>query len=233
MSQRYCQFCPVSKAAEILGERWTILILRELLLGTTRYSELQRGLSRISPTLLTRRLQQLQDQGLIVRKDDERTGRVEYRLAPAGRELLPVVMSLGKWGMRWARGQMNDEELDVQLLMFDYTRRIDAEALPDGRTVVQFSFPGLPRFAHWWIVVESGGKRELCATNPGRTVDLHIKADLRTMVEVWAGDVPLRAARADGRVQVSGDPVLARTMSAWLRNGIFAGVRPAKDLLRV
>ena len=231
MSLRYCQFCPVAKAAEILGERWTILILRELLLGMTRYSELQRGLSRISPTLLTRRLQQLQDQGLIQRKAGGRGGH-EYRLTPAGRELLPVVMNLGKWGMRWARGQMVDDELDVQLLMLDYTRRIDADALPDGRTVVQFSFPGLPKFAHWWIVIDAGDKRDLCVTNPGRTVDLHIKADLRTMVAVWAGDVTMRAARADGRVEVSGDPVLARTLTTWLRGGIFAGVRPAAGAKR-
>lgn len=219
----------MAKAAEILGERWSILILRELLLGTTRYSDLQRGLSRISPTLLTRRLQQLQEQGLIVRKGAA-NGRAEYRLAPAGRELLPVVLSLGKWGMKWARGQMVDDELDVQLLMLDYTRRIDLAALPEGRTVVQFSFPGLPRFAHWWVVLDTDGTRELCVTNPGRTVDLQLKADLRTMVAVWAGDVSMRAARSDGRVQVSGDPVLARTLTSWLRGGVFGDIRPAKGM---
>jgi len=222
----------VAKAAEVLGERWTILILREFLLGTTRYSELQRGLSRISPTLLTRRLRQLQDQGLIVRRAGGRNGHSEYRLTPAGRDLREAVLSLGKWGMRWARGQMEDDELDVQLLMLDFMRRIDADALPDGTTVVQFSFPGLPRFAHWWIVVDSRGRRELCATNPGRDVDLRIRSDLRTLVEVWAGDVSMRAARADGRVEVSGDPVLARTLSSWLRSGLLSGVRPAGEARR-
>src|SRR5436190_17550006 len=157
MSIRYGQFCPVSKAAEILGERWTILIIRELLMGTTRFSDFQRALSQISPSLLTKRLQQLHDAGLVVRKPLPAQRRTEYHPTAAGRDLLPIVAGLGEWGMKWARGQMSDDELDVELLMHDFSRRIDATQLPGGGTVLEFIFPGLTQFAHWWIVLETNG----------------------------------------------------------------------------
>jgi DNA-binding HxlR family transcriptional regulator len=233
MSIRYGQFCPIAKAAEVLGERWTILIIRELLVGTTRFSDLQRGLSQISPTLLTKRLNQLQDSGLIVRKNVPKQQRTEYHLTPAGRELLPVVMSLGKWGMRWARGQMNDEELDVQLLMVEFCRRIDETQLPGGQTVIEFIFAGFPTFGHWWIVLENGKERELCAENPRKGVDLQIHSDVRTMAEIWAGDTEIRVAKKDGRLKLSGDPALSRTLSSWLRISLLAGVRPDPDSLKI
>ncbi|MGH8047232.1 MAG: winged helix-turn-helix transcriptional regulator [Chthoniobacterales bacterium] len=226
MSIHYGQFCPIAKAAEVLGERWTILILRELLIGTTRFNDLQRALSQISPSLLTKRLNQLQDSGLVVRKNLPAQRRSEYHLTAAGRELLPVVTGLGEWGMKWARGQMSDDELDVELLMYDFSRRIDAAQLPGGQNVVQFSFIGLSKFARWWIVLEEGGGRELCLQDPGRDVDLQILSDLRTMTEIWAGDTEMRAAKKDGRMKLIGDPVLIRTMPSWLRIGMFAKTRP-------
>lgn len=228
MSVRYCQFCPVSKAAEILGERWTFLILRELLLGSTRFGDLQRGLARLSPTLLTRRLGQLQDHGLVVRKVNPRHRRAEYHLTAAGRELLPVVVGLGKWGMRWARGQMSDDELDVQMLALDLARRIDRGQLPGGRTVVQLTFPELRRFAHWWIVLDPQTPAELCVSNPGRDVDVTIRSELRAMAEYWAGDTDLRTARAAGRMEITGDPALVRSVSRWLRGSMLAHIRPKR-----
>jgi DNA-binding HxlR family transcriptional regulator len=232
MSIRYCQFCPVSKAAEILGERWTILVVRELLLGTTRFSDFQRALSQMSPTLLTKRLGQLCESGLIVRKTMPGQRRTEYQLTAAGRELRPVVLGLGKWGMKWARGQMNDDELDVQMLMVDLARRIDESQLPGGRNVIQFIFPGLPKFTRWWVVIEKDGTRELCANNPGKSVDVEIRSDVRTMVEIWAGDTEIRRAKKEGRLQVTGHPVLVRTLASWLRIGLLAKVRPHSDSLR-
>jgi DNA-binding HxlR family transcriptional regulator len=229
MSIRYGQFCPVAKAAEVLGERWTILIIRELLVGTSRFSDLQRGLSQISPTLLTKRLNQLQDCGLVIRKNLPELRRAEYYLTPAGRELRPLVLNLGKWGMKWARGQMSDDELDVELLMHEFRRRIDRAQLPGGRTVIQFVFPGLAKFERWWIVLEDDKEGELCTENPGKAVDIQLRTNLRTMTEIWAGDTEIRAARKDGRLQVSGNPVLARTLSSWLRTGMFAAVRPHAD----
>lgn len=233
MSIHYGQFCPVAKAAEVLGERWTILIIRELLLGTTRFSDLQRALSQISPTLLTKRLNQLQDCGLVVRKKMPEQRRTEYHLAPAGRELLPVVVGLGEWGMKWARGQMSDDELDVELLMHDFSRRLDETQLPGGRTVIKFVFSGLTQFAHWWIVLEANGERELCLNNPGKGVDIELRSDLRTMTEIWAGDTQIRTVKENGRLKLSGNPVLIRTLASWLRIGMFANVRPHSDALRV
>ena len=231
MSIKYGQFCPVSKAAEILGERWTILIIRELLLGSNRFSDLQRALSQISPTLLTKRLNQLQDCGLVIRKTLPKQKRTEYHLTAAGRELLPVVVSLAEWGMKWARGQMSDDELDVELLMHDFSRRIDETQLPGGGTAIQFVFPGLAKFARWWIVLEQNGARELCVEDPGQEVDIQVRSDVRTMTEIWAGDTEIRAAKKDGRLQLSGNPALIRTMPAWLRIGLFAHVRPHRDPL--
>jgi DNA-binding HxlR family transcriptional regulator len=226
MSIRYGQFCPVAKATEILGERWTILIIRELLLGTTRFTELQRALSQISPTLLTKRLNQLQDAGLLIRKKMPEQRRTEYYLTPAGKELMPVVAGLGEWGMKWARGQMSDDELDVELLMHDFSRRIDETQLPGGRTVIKFTFAGLAQFAHWWIVLEANGERELCVNNPGKGVDIELRSDLRTMTEIWAGDTEIRTVKNNGKLALSGNPVLIRTVSSWLRIGLFANVRP-------
>lgn len=181
MSIHYRQFCPIAKAAEVLGERWTILIIRKLLLGSTRFSDLQRALSQISPTLLTKRLNELVDCELVIRKTLPKQKRTEYHLTAAGRELLPVVTGLGKWGMKWARGQMSDDELDVELLMHDFCRRLDTTQLPGGRNVIQFVITGLDKFAQWWIVIEGDGKRELCVINPGKGVDVQLRSDLRTM----------------------------------------------------
>ncbi len=233
MSIRYKQFCPVAKAAEVLGERWTLLILRELLMGSTRFSDLQRANAQISPTLLTKRLNELQDFGLLVKKALPQQRRTEYQLTPAGRELMPVIVSLAKWGMKWARGQMSDDELDVDLLMFDLSRRIDTSELPGGRHVIQFIFTDLTQFNNWWIVLEPDGARELCLQNPGGPVDVQIQTDLRTMTAIWAGDRNLRAARSAGRVHVTGHPALTRTMSAWLRIGLFASVRPHSETPKV
>lgn len=233
MSLHYGQFCPISKAAEVLGERWTILIVRELLLGTSRYSDFQRALSRISPTLLTKRLNQLVDYGLVVRRTAPGRPHPEYELTAAGRELRPVVLGLGRWGAKWARGQMREDELDVQLLMYDCCRRIDRDRLPAGRTVVGFVFSHLPKFAHWWIIIGADGKRELCVHHPGTEVDVLIRTDVRTMVEIWAGDTAVSTATREGRLLLSGHPVLLRTLPLWMRPGILAHIRPHPQPLRV
>lgn len=229
----YSQFCPTAKAAEVLGERWTILIVRELLLGTRRYSDFQRALSQISPTLLTKRLNQLADCGLVIRQTKLGNRRPEYELSPAGKELQPIILGLGEWGMKWARGQMRDDELDVHLLMYDYCRRIDVTALPSGRLVAGFFFPGLPKFAHWWIVIEVTGERELCVDHPGKEVDIQIRSDVRTMVEIWAGDTEMNVALKTGRIALSGKPALVRTLTSWLRPGSLSHIRPDPDRLRV
>jgi DNA-binding HxlR family transcriptional regulator len=226
MSIRYGQICPVAKTAEVLGERWTLLIIRELVLGTTRFNDFQRALSQISPTLLAKRLNQLQEAGLVVRKTTPDQRRPEYYPTAAGKELEPIIVGLGKWGMRWARGQMNDDELDVEMLTYDLQRRIDGTQLPGGRTVIKFVFRKLPKFGHWWIVIEPDGSRVLCVHNPRLPVDIEVTTDLRSMSHIWAGDMDIRMARETGRLELKGDPTLVRTISSWLRPGMFAHIRP-------
>jgi len=221
----YGQFCPVAKASELLGERWMLLILRELLLGTHRYSEFQRALSRISPSVLTKRLKQLESAGIIVRKSQQGRKGHDCFLTPAGKELAPVVEHLAVWGMRWARGQLTDDELDVEFLMWDIQRRLDLDKLPDGETVFCFMFDELAHFKHWWLVV-AGGEIDLCTENPGKDVDLYIKTTVRNMIEIWEGDTDLKTAQKKKLLTSQGDRMLARSMPDWL------GINPYADIRR-
>ena len=160
----YGQFCPVAKATELIGERWTLLILRELVLGTSRFSEFQRALSRISPSLLTKRLKDLEQAGIIIKKPQHGRRGYEYYLTAAGKQLAPIIEHLATWGMRWARGQLSEDELDVEFLMWEVQRRLDTDALPDGETVLCFIFEELTRFKSWWIVI-NGSNVDLCTEN--------------------------------------------------------------------
>jgi DNA-binding HxlR family transcriptional regulator len=224
----YGQFCPVAKAGDIIGERWTVLILRELLLGTTRFNDLQRGLSRISPTLLSRRLKGLEQKGLIVRKRSPGQERYEYQLTACGRELGPIIEHLAVWGMRWARGQMTDDELDVEFLMRDLQRRLQTDHLPNGETVLRFSFDDLQELENWWLVA-CDGDVDLCTENPGKDVDLYVKTRVRDLVEVWHGDVTVKKALREKLIRTQGNPRIARAMPDWLGICLYADVRPASE----
>jgi DNA-binding HxlR family transcriptional regulator len=223
----YGQFCPVAKASDIIGERWTVLILRELLLGTTRYNDFQRALSRISPTLLSKRLKMLEERGLIVRKRPPGAKSYEYHLTACGRELEPIIEHLAVWGMRWARGQMTDVELDVEFLMWDLQRRLQTERLPDGETVLCFEFDELERFRTWWLVI-CQGKVDLCSENPGKEVDLYINSTVRDLALIWRGDVPMAEALRSQSIRTHGNVHLARTIQDWLGVCLYAEVAVAE-----
>jgi len=224
----YGQFCPIAKATEVLGERWTVLILRELLMGTTRFSDFQRALSKISPTLLAKRLKSLEGEGLIIRKKITGGHGHEYRLTPAGRDLKPVIESLAVWGMRWARGRMEEDELDVDLLMWDIRRRLDLAHLPDGETVLCFIFKDFKTRKSWWFVVNDG-EVDICNEDPNKEVDLYLTTDLRTLVEIWEGDRPLKPALRSEEILAVGKRNLIRSMADWFPLGEFSHVRPAGD----
>jgi DNA-binding HxlR family transcriptional regulator len=219
----YGQFCPVSKASEVLGERWTFLIVRGLLGGATRFNTIHRGVSRISPTVLNKRLQELEAAGIIIKKRIPGQRGYEYQLTQSGRDLGPLVMALGEWGMRWARRTMTDDELDVQLLMFDISNRIDAEGLPGGRTLLNFRYTDLTEHNRWWIKVD--GDVDLCMDHPGGEVDVYFTTDLRTMTEVWLGDLSLREARARKRLTVMGPTAILNNLSSWLPLSAFSGIK--------
>ncbi|MBL6957842.1 MAG: helix-turn-helix transcriptional regulator [Rhodospirillales bacterium] len=216
----------MAKATEILGDKWTMLILRELLLGTCRFNEFQRSMSRISPTVLNTRLKMLEQNGVIIKKRQSGKKGYEYRLTAMGKELEPVVDNLAVWGMRWARGQMTDEELDVELLMWDIRRRIDSNKLPDGETVFCFTFSDLDTYKSWWLVLD-GEEVDLCTEDTGKDVDLYVSTDLRTLAEVWEGDRDLKAALGEEKIVTIGSAHLIRTMSAWFQLSAYAHIRPA------
>ena len=222
----YGQFCPVAKASDIIGERWTVLILRELLLGTKRYNEFLHGLSRISPTLLSKRLKALEAKGLIVRKCPPGQKSHEYHLTACGRELAPLIEHLAVWGMRWARGQLADSELDVEFLMVDLQRRLQTDHLPDGETVLCFTFNELETFKTWWMVA-SEKEVDLCTENPGKEVDLYINSGVRDMVKVWRGDLTLRKALREKLIRTQGNTHLTRSMPDWLGICLYSDIKPA------
>ena len=225
MSASYHQFCPVSKAMELLDERWTMLVVRELVSGSEHFNELRRGLPRMSPTLLSRRLHQLVRAGVV---DKQVEGNdVRYVLTQAGHELRPVVEALGAWGIRWI-GELGDGDLDPKLLMWDMHRHIDKDAIPDGRTVVQFRFPDAPSDARdWWLVI-TRGEVDVCDVDPGHAVAVTVTASLRSMVNLWRGDLSWSNALRAGAVEVHGPEGLRRAVPSWFTLSSFAAVpRPA------
>lgn len=220
----YGQFCPIAKACEALGERWTILLIRELLCGTHRYNDFKRGLPLISPTMLSQRLRALQDRGLLNRQLSADQKSWEYHLSDAGRELEPTIMGLGAWGARWVRSQMSEEDLSVELLMWDMRRTINREALPPGRNVLHFVFNDLdPTYQHWWILVEQNDI-DLCVENPGYDPDITFSSDLKTMTELWLGDMQIDQAKRCGKLDVRGNVSLTRDIPEWLVLSGFAKI---------
>ena len=226
----YGQFCPIAKASEILGEKWTILIVRELLMGSTRFSELQRGLGTISPTILTRRLEMLDARGLVFRKRISGQRGFEYHPTESCRELLPILLSLGGWGMRWARASMSESDYDVGLLMLYLERSIVPEKLPGGDTVIKFEFTDLSDVPDWWIVV-TGAEVDVCTSDPGKDVDVYFQTTVRTLTDVWMEARSYREAINAGELMVTGPRALTRNIPTWMRNCVFADLPSASEIL--
>jgi DNA-binding HxlR family transcriptional regulator len=227
MSDRYApgsygQFCPVAMASEVVCTRWTALILRELLCGTTRFNDLRRGVPLMSPTLLSKRLKELEEVGVIAAVPTGQPGVVEYKLTQAGEDLRPVVMSLGIWGQRWVESSLSLKNLDPSLLMWDMRRSLDLTPLPPKRTTIHFMFPELVSAKRsWWLVID-GGKVDLCSTNPGFDIDLYVKSSLRSMTAVWMGMTTVKKEIADGQIELIGDKQIAQSMQQWLGLSPFA-----------
>jgi DNA-binding HxlR family transcriptional regulator len=229
MGSPYHQFCPVSKAMELLDERWTMLVIRELVIGSERFNDLRRGLPRMSPTLLSRRLQQLERAGVVERRVSGKD--VRYTLTEAGEELRPVVEAVGAWGVRWI-GELGDVDLDPRLLVWDMHRNVDAEAIPSGRTVVQFRFPDAPSGQREWWLVLTEAETDVCDFDPGFDVAVTVSSSLRTMTEVWRGDLGWSDALRSGSLEVQGPETLRRTVPSWFTLSNFAGVpRPEPRLV--
>jgi len=218
----YGQFCPVAMAAEIVCTRWTALLLRELVAGSTRFNELRRGVPRMSPALLSKRLKELQRAGVIERKRGPDGAEAEYRLTPAGQDLREVVWALGIWGQRWIEAQVSLKNLDPSLLMWDMRRNLDPTPLPPRRSVIHLQYPELPAARrNWWLIVDKDGV-DLCSVDPGHDVDLYVVTDLRTMTAIWMGVASVQGEVDAGRLMLTGDVALQRSMQRWLGLSPFA-----------
>lgn len=218
----YGQFCPVAMAAEIVCSRWTALVVRELMCGTTRFNDLRRGVPLMSPSLLSKRLKELEEVGVIVTVPTGHRGVVQYRLTPAGEDLRPVIMSLGFWGQRWVESSLSLKNLDPSLLMWDMRRSLDPTPLPPRRCTIHFVYPDAKAAQQsWWLVID-GGKVDLCSTNPGFDVDLHVRSSLHSMTAVWMGHSTVRKEIDAGQIELIGDKSLARSMQKWLGLSPFA-----------
>ena len=219
----YGQFCPVAMAAEIFCSRWTPLILREMFCGSRRFNDLRRGVPRMSPSLLSKRLDEMKDAGIVREVAAKRGGGTEYELTEAGEDLKPIVMALGFWGQRWVESKLSLKKLDPSLLMWDMRRWLDPKPLPKRRCTIVYHFPELEAARQrFWLVVEPDGKVDLCNSDPGFEVDLYITGSLRAMTSVWMGVSTVKQEVAAQALDIQGDKKIAGAMEQWLGLSPFA-----------
>ncbi len=223
----YGSFCPVSKAAEVVCERWSLLVVRELLAGSTRFGELRRGLPSCPPATLSKRLRQLEAAGVVDRVEVD--GQPRHHLTEAGRELYPIVSAMGEWGQRWVRSSYPDGDLDPDELLWDVRRFLDPAGLERDPCVVmlELELPG-PRRKPYWMVVD-GGAVDLCDVDPNREVDAVVRGHVRDLTRVWMGDTTFVAEVRDERIEVHGARPVVRRLPTWFgQHPILAPVAPAR-----
>ncbi len=225
----YGQFCPIAKASEIIGEKWTLLIIRELLMGARRFNEMQRGLSLISPTILTKRLNSLVDHGLVLKKKISGQQGYEYFPTESCKELLPIIKSLGDWGMRWARDNLTESDYDVELLLLYLQRSIRPDKLVGDETVIRFKFTDIKDQSNWWLIAR-GKDVDVCVKDPGKDVDVYFTCPVKTMIDVWMGDLSYRKALSSNKLKVVGPGALTRNIFTWMDASIFAGLPSADEI---
>jgi DNA-binding HxlR family transcriptional regulator len=219
----YGQFCPVSLAAEIFARRWTPLIVREMLSGSTRFNDIRRGMPNITASVLSRRLDELIIAGVIERRQDEHGMR--YLLTPAGEELRPVVEQLGVWGRRWLPTEYDEEDLDPRLLVWDIHRNLNLEGIQE-RTLVELHFSEAPAdYGAFWLIITPTGA-EVCLTHPGGEIDLRLSTDVRTLTNIWMGNTTWSSALRARTLRLTGPPELRRAVPRWLKLNVFAPISP-------
>ncbi len=215
------QFCPIAKATEILGEKWSILILREILMGSSRFNQLQRGLSMISPAVLTKRLTTMADYGLIIKNKIPGQKGYEYLPTNAAKELLPIFIDLGNWGMRWTREHLTDYDFDVDFLMLYLQRSIKAENLPGRETIIRFHFTDIQQQPNWWILVK-GNDVDICTIDPVRDVDIYFTCTVKCISDIWMGETSYKKAINNKSLTVVGSRELTKNIPHWMSNCMFA-----------
>ena len=221
----YGEACPVSMAASVLAERWTLQIIREMFLGSTKYSQFQKYMPNISPTLLKNRLRSLEDHGIIMRKKTATQGRYDYYLTPSGKALGPVLTEFGKWGMRFANSGMTEKENTVYGLMRDLCGALDIGELPDCDVTLQFNFTDNPESPKQFINIHNG-QAEFCSQNLGFEVDVYIITTLKNMTKIWYGELAMLKAIEDEKMTIVGNSQYIRNITRWLRISSFTGDNP-------
>jgi DNA-binding HxlR family transcriptional regulator len=209
----YGQYCPVARTAEILSDRWTVLIIRDLLADVDHFNELQRGLPHMSRTLLVERLRRLERTGVLERRVGSRGKRTEYRLTSAGRELQPIIDQFGEWGARWAFGDPRPDELDPIILLWWMRRRVCIEAIDKRRVVIQFNFSGGPRQSYWMLIERA--EVSVCLKDPGFDIDVIVSAGIVAFYQVWLGRTAFSEALRSQQVRLDGAPADTRAFSRW------------------
>jgi DNA-binding HxlR family transcriptional regulator len=223
-SKGYGQFCPLAMAAEILAERWTLLVVREILCGSARFNEIQRGVPRMSSALLAKRLKELEHSGIITHQPAPGGGGLLYRPTLAGQGLLPLLVEMGNWAQRWKRSGMLDEQnLDPNLLMWDIHRRIDISLLPrDRRFMIQFQFDGMPANRRLYWLMFNAGEVEVCTKHPGFEVDVHVSCPLRVLSEIWLGHETMAAVLRREVMLLEGAPADIDLFKSALMLSVYA-----------
>lgn len=220
----YNQFCPVAKACEVLEPRWTLLLLSEMWSGSCRFNEIRRGVPGMSPTLMSKRLREMEERGLITRTENSATGDINYKTTRIADELEPIVHALGEWAHRNIDADVTLENLDARLLMWNMRRKINAAALPTGRrSVIRFIYPELPNPEQsYWLLARPGMPVDLCLTDPGHDVDLFVTAQLKAMTSAWIGFSTFEAEIASERISLIGDPALVANLGSWMVRSSYA-----------
>jgi DNA-binding HxlR family transcriptional regulator len=226
-SNGYGQFCPVARAAEIVASRWTLIILRELLAGSTKFNDLRNGVPQMSPSLLSKRLTELHEAGIINKKHANKGRGYEYFLSDSGKELRPIIETLGVWGQKFIMAEFEKHELDPTLLMWDIQRRIETSFFPaEGRFVAEFLLKGAPaKRKNWWLVIKNRNV-ELCVHHPGFELDISIEADLKTLTNVWMGVCSFEFAKKENRLILSGNSKYVKSFEKWFLLSPFAEYYP-------
>jgi len=211
--QGYGQYCPVAVGTELVADRWTMLIVRELMVGAHRFNDIERGLPGISRTLLVDRLRRLERAGILERRPPPGGRAAEYHLTEAGRDLERVVWSLGEWAVRWAFADPRGDQVDGRLLLWRFRQGVRLDRVPTGRTVVRFRLTGEDPISAWLVITPD--EASVCLRHPGFREDLVVIADNRELHRVWLGRTSIGRAMAAGLVRLEGPPPLVRAFPRW------------------
>ncbi len=218
--------CPAMSSADLLGDKWTLLLLREMFLGTTRFSRFQRAIPRMSPSILSKRLKMLETAEIIVRKSTPSGRAAEYKLTRSGRELGPIIESMAIWGLRWRSRNIVARDCDVGGFMWDFHRTLNSKFLPDGETVILVQITDREDLGSWWMIVNEGVV-DLCPEDPGHDVDVYITAALCDLIALWMGDIGIQEAMEARAIFVDGPKYLVNTVQDWIARSPMVDVLPA------